>query len=233
MPVLVDLAFMDRTVRIRYRDQVGTALYVEIEGIKLLLTAGHIIQGMESGDRIGIRFQSDWHLVDVRDVEFCDAGTDVAVICPATQWGEGIGENQLSGEIILGEDVAYCGFPLSMETYGLPGALGWPKGFVKSGIFSGAMSRPDGSYEYLFDTINNRGFSGGPILVRHQGKLQVAGVVSRYKYDAPNPVYRKRSDDTEEVETEYYVKPNSGFMVGVPIKRAVDCGKRIVARFRS
>jgi hypothetical protein len=185
---------------------------------------------MAKGDKLGIRFESDWHLVDVKDFEVCDRGSDVAAICPGTHWGEGLSPDYFDGGMFVGEDVAYCGFPLSLETYGLPGGLGWPKGFVKSAIFSGAIARPDGLHDFLFDTINNQGFSGGPILVRNKGRLRVVALVSGYKYDAPSPVYRRWPDGSEELSSDYFIKPNSGFMVGTPIERAVACANKILAR---
>lgn len=231
MAVLVDLAVMHRVLRIRYKGAVGSAVYVELDGVKQIFTANHLVRGMMPGDRMEIRFNEGWHFIDVRDVEHCEAGTDVSAICPVTHWGEGLGEDQLTGGVHIGQEVAFCGFPLNSEMNGMPGTLGWPICFVKWGAFSGALKRSDDTYEYLFDAINNRGFSGGPIIIKEQGKLKVIAIVSEYKYDSPSPVYRKKPDDVEEVETEWYVKPNSGFMVGVPIKRAVDCGRKIVSRY--
>jgi hypothetical protein len=229
VPVYIDLALMDRTLRIRYRDQIGSALYAEIDGVKLIFTAAHIVAGMAVGDSIGIRFQSDWHLVEVEGIERCSIGYDVAAIRPKTQWGEGWGVDQMKGGMAIGQEVAYCGFPLSLEMYGMPGALGWPKGFVKAGIFSGVRAREDGLREFLFDTINNAGFSGGPIAVRRNGKLHVIAIVSGYKYDAPSPVYRSAPGQPLEPTADYVVLPNSGFMVGVGIDRAIECGRLLVA----
>ncbi len=227
MSVIVDLAILDRTLRIRYGEQCGSALYIQLAGVCMVITAAHVVRGLIAGDRIGVRFKADWVMVDVTGVAWGELGTDVCAIRTRTQWGEGLHEEQLTGGIAIGEEVAYCGFPLELEVYGLPGALGWPKGFVKSAIFSGAMERPGGGYDFYFDT-NNRGFSGGPIIKREAGKLSVVGIVSGYKFDAPAPVYqRTEKGDLAEV-ADYFVRPNSGFMIGTPIVRVVDAAKTLI-----
>ena len=192
MGVMVDMAFLDRTLRIKYGTQVGSAVYVQLAGMCMVLPAAHIVDGMQVGDRLGVRFKSDWTMVDVTGVSRCKIGTDVCAIRTRTQWGEGLREEQLTGGIVMGEEVAYCGFPLNLEMEGLPGSLGWPKGFVKSAIFSGAVAQKQGRHDYLFDTINNRGFSGGQIIKSDNGRLCVVALVSGYKHDAPAPVYRSR-----------------------------------------
>lgn len=230
MSVLVDVAILDRVVRIKYGNEVGSGLYVQLAGVCMILTAAHLVRGMQDGDRLGIRFKDDWHMLDVTGVAFCEAGTDVCAIRPRTHWGEGLHEDQLeSVGLKFGEEVAYCGFPLSLEMQGFPGALGWPKGFVKAAILSGALMGPEEKLDcFLFDTINNRGFSGGPVVRSDNGKLKVVAIVSGYKYDAPSPVYLKRPDGTEEESQDYFVKPNSGFMKAIPISRAIACARRLI-----
>jgi hypothetical protein len=228
MGVMVDLAFLDRTLRIKYDTHVGSAVNVQFAKVCMVLTAAHIVDGMQVGDRLGVRFRSDWRLVDVIGVSRCKLGTDVCAIRTRTRWGDGLHEEQLTAGIAVGEEVAYCGFPLNLEMEGTPGSLGWHKGFVKGAIFSGAIAREQGGYDYLFDTINNRGFSGGPIIKRDSGQLRVVALVGGYKFDAPAPVH-KRSPDGNVIEmTDYFVRPNSGFMIGTPIKMAVDAAKELL-----
>jgi hypothetical protein len=228
MSVMVTVAFLDRTLRIRYGAQVGSAVYTQFSNVCMVLTAAHVVQGMQVGDRLGIRFKSDWKMVDVTGISFCKLGTDCCAIRTRTQWGEGLHEEHLVGGIALGEEVAYCGFPLNLEMEGLPGSLGWPKGFVKSAIFSGVTAQAPGVDTYLFDTINNQGFSGGPIIKRDGDKLRVVALVSGYKFDTPAPVYTRLPDGKLIETADYVVKPNSGFMIGIPIKRAVDAAKELV-----
>lgn len=230
MSILVSQLFLTRVLRIRYRGGIGSALYAEIGGVQVLLTAAHVVSGMHPGDNFEIRFNRDWLLVRANDVEFCREGTDVAAICPAAELGEGISEDLLDGQVFVGQDVVYCGFPLGFEMNGLPDTSGWPLGLAKAAIFSGILAQEAGPNLYLFDTINNRGFSGGPILLQQGKEVKVAALVSGYKFDSNSPVYRLQPGNESETETEFYVKPNSGFMVGVPIGKAVVCGKAVAAR---
>jgi hypothetical protein len=228
MSVMIDLEFLSRTFRVRYGDQIGSALYVRINNIDLFLTAAHLAEGMQDGDRLGIRYKADWQTIPTVAISRCKIGTDVCAIRPAKSLGEGLLEDQLTAPIAQGEEVAYCGFPLGMEMKSIPGALGWPSGFVKGATFSGAVERPDGSSEFLFDTINNRGFSGGPIVKRHNGRLRVIALVSGYRFDASAPVFQRRSDGKMVEVPDYYVLPNSGFMVGIPVMRAINAARSLV-----
>ena len=148
---------------------------------------------------------------------FGEFDTDVAALRMEAQWGEGLTEQHMNGGLALGGEIAYCGFPLDLEMHGLPGSLGWPKGFVKSGVFSGAVDRPGGGSEYLFDAINNVGFSGGPIFFGVAPNLSLAGIVSGYKYDTTAPVYQRDPSGVMRATADYVVRPNSGFMIGTPI----------------
>jgi hypothetical protein len=229
MSVFVDLQFMSRTMRIRYGDNVGAGVYVEIEGVCLLLTASHLMSGLQPGDSIGVRHRDDWVLLAIEQWSGCAVGSDVCALRPRTRWGEGLREDQLSADLIVGEDVVYCGFPLGMEMDSIPDSNGYPAPLVKRAIFSGALSR--GEYrEYLFDTVNNRGFSGGPIIKRDRtdGKLRVAAIVSGYKFDAPSSIFRKEPDGTSKEVADHYVRPNSGFMIGTPMHLALEAAKALI-----
>ena len=141
--------------------------------------------------------------------------------------GDGLTEELLDGSIALGQDVVYCGFPLGMEMGNLPGANNWPTPLIKSAMFSGLIHHA-GVVELLFDTVNNPGFSGGPIIKRDQAGLRVVGIVSGYRFDAPIPVCQRDEHGMLAETADYFVRPNSGFMIGLNISRGIELAKAIV-----
>jgi len=216
MAVIVDTLVLSRTVRIRWGSQAATGVFIEYRELGLLVTAAHLVRDAKAGDRIGVRHNGDWIFVEIIAIFFADNGIDVAAIVPAARWGEGLPWEMINNEILVGEDVAFCGFPLGLEMTGMPDFLGWPTALVKSGVFSGGI-KENGETVFYFDATNNVGFSGGPILRRssQDQKLSVVGIVSNYKYDVPQSV-RTKNEKGEDENTDYFVLPNSGFMRGVP-----------------
>jgi hypothetical protein len=227
MGVQVDLWFMSRTFRIRFGDNIGTAFYIEVGGTNFLATAKHIVPHLAAGESIAIRNNEDWQLLEVERTTACQEGTDVAVIKLVQPFGEAIGHDQLDSAIAVGQDVGYCGFPLGLENEALPDAPQWPLPLVKSGMLSGARMR-DGVREYMFDTLNNIGFSGGPIIKRDPDGLKVVGIVSGYHFDAPLSVQQRNDAGHFSDIPDYRVRPNSGFMIGTPILRAVTAAMTIL-----
>lgn len=231
MAILINAALTSRTVRLQYRNGPASGLYFSTSGFHFVLTAAHVAERMQAGDHFQVRFKKDWVSVKVRDVEFDSLGFDVCAILPETQWGEGLSEDDISPSLLVGEEIAFVGFPLNLEWYATDGELGWPTGLVKSGVYSGSVPRPeDGKFRYFFDAFNNVGFSGGPIVVNRSGRIKVAALVSEYKRDRELNLMKRDPSGQISTDKDYFVAPNSGFMVGIPIQLAVDAAKRIAAR---
>ena len=121
------------------------------------------------------------------------------------------------GEIALGQNVYFLGFP-----YGLSPEVGelnrnFPMPFVKGAILSSIASENGVSYLFL-DGNNNPGFSGGPVVFTPPNKwddLRVAAVVSGFRFDM-QPVY------LQQQPTELVYKQNTGIIITYSIRHAVD-----------
>ncbi len=98
---------------------------------------------------------------------------------------------------------------------------------LKAGMMSGSRKVGDDKV-YLFDTLNNRGFSGGPIIRGEPESPSVIAVVCGYEFDAPLKIEQKNPCGTFEEVSDYRVRPNSGFMMGTPIRHAVNAAKRLL-----
>jgi hypothetical protein len=229
MGVDVDLLFMSRTFRIKFFENVGSCFYAQIGGSNFIITAKHLVPNLSGGELIGIRIYNAWQPMEVEISTVCDRGGDIAVIKLRQNFGEALLEGQLDASIRIGQDVVYCGFPLGLENEALPDAPQWPVPLIKGAVMSGARVR-NGFREYLFDTINNRGFSGGPIVKREVGGLKVVGVVSGYKFDAPLHIEQRNNDGLFVESLDYRVQPNSGFMIATPINSAIRAAKQLLGQ---
>jgi hypothetical protein len=197
--------------------------------VNFILTAAHVVEGLISQESIAIRYHHDWNLWVVANCSTCELGSDVCAIRLRDHLGDGLDQDRLDAGILQGQEVTYCGFPLGMEMMDLPTREGWPTAFIKGGIFSGFAAKI-GYNELLFDALNNNGFSGGPIIKQDSADntLKIVGLVSRYRFDATIPVLQ-RNVEGDLVETaDYCVRPNSGFMVGVGINRAINAARTLI-----
>ena len=121
--------------------------------------------------------------------------------------------------MFLSQGVYFVGFPrgLFIENYVVND--GFPIPLVKHGIIAALHTGVLGS-PFLVDGINNRGFSGGPV-VRDDREMipTIIGVVSGYQASY-EPVYRHES------KTDLTVQVNTGLLVAYPIDYAVEAIKK-------
>jgi hypothetical protein len=146
---------------------------------------------------------------------------DIALLRVAQQLTPPIYEVAIGfGEIELGQDIYFLGYPFKMwADYGELTA-GLPSPFIKKGTLSAVqMNEPKLLY---VDAINNEGFSGGPLYFFPKARPQevrIAGVVSKYKTEQEAVL------DSQGEATDMVVPYNTGFMVAYDIKYAVALAK--------
>lgn len=212
--MIIRSGYLDCVRKIKYGDAIGSSLYVQTAKSVALVTAAHILVGAAAGDNVAVFRNSRWELVGIARIDRCPNGGDVCIVVLTNRMGAAVPRELVSTNLNYGQDVLYCGFPLGIETIGLSDSI-YPLPVVKRGIFSGIRRCTNGT-EMLFDTVNNRGFSGGPIFAKsHQDEsILVASVVSGYLYDADLPVLVRDGDGTAQEHPNAYVRPNSGFMRG-------------------
>lgn len=199
----------------------GTAILVTIGGKSYVITARHVARGVQPGSNIQYRVDEGWSEMPIDSVRL-GAADDIAVLTsPALRPDNGLPEDRIDGQFEVGSSAAYCGFPIGLEGM-RPDGHRWPIPIVKAGIFSGSTNA-GGPMVHLFDTVNNKGFSGGPIYVDDgTGAAKLGAIVSGYKYDRPIPLMKRDERGGLVEDPDHCVQPNSGFMVAVPIQRALD-----------
>ncbi len=231
--MLVRSEFLTPTIRIRTPDGEATAVIIRQGTAAYLVTAAHAVASVSDGDRILFRMDEGWVHLDVWKIRR-SVKDDIAIIPVDAPADAGVPEDQVGCRMIMGQNTTYLGFPLSHEQVG-PEGHRWPIALAKAGIFSGAVQSSTGAQIYLIDTVNNKGFSGGPILAQENGvgPVKLAAIVSGYLYDRDIPVRSRAEDGSWQESAEHFVRPNSGFMIGVPIGRAITLISELVEELSS
>lgn len=214
---LVTPNVLRRTFHLKCGARRGTCFSLDVDHRQYLVTALHIVKGLQDGTVVEIFHGGKWKPLDVILVGYAPPQVDVAVLALKFRitLAELILEPTVAG-LAIGQG-AYClGFPHGEWGTG-PEAQQFPTPFVKKVTVA---RLPDASsvvrYLYL-DGQNNPGFSGGPVVFRGADKadLKVGAVVSAFQYDN-EPVYLGGE--------QLHLSPqhNSDVMVSYDIQHALD-----------
>lgn len=206
-PFLPTATIYTRVFQVLIGDNTATCFTIEHGGTQYLLTAGHVVQGVDLDDfRIvqnGVPTNPSVSLVGVSDEP-----TDLAVLRPAADVAQRLPLSIGVKGLAHGQDVLFLGYPYGRQGATAPGLANVP--FVKKGIVSNIVTL-DGETTIYLDALNNPGFSGGPVVALNQsGSIQVVAVVSGYVPEF-HPVKKGKGS--------YHF--NSGLVVSYPIDFAV------------
>lgn len=219
-----------RTFRIKCGDSVGTAFTLDIESKQYLVTARHVVEGIESGDHIDISYDKRWKNIAVKVVGMSDKETDVAVLSCPMQLSPSHPLDADSAGLVYGQQVYFLGFPFGWDSGQEALNRGFPLPFVKSGILS-AMPPQDPTEKIYLDAHGNKGFSGGPVVFIPDGQrpgrnteFRVAGIVVNYPLPQHTPIVDRAGEPiiNHENEPVGYIRENPGLVVAVGIRHATD-----------
>ena len=172
---------------------------------KYLITAKHCVPGIHDGDNIRIYYQNDWLSVQIEKVFECSnlPELDIVALLPKSfpRQGHHPLKSGTRGCFVLGQDVFLLGFPgkfledrMSMLQT-MPNE-GFPVPIVRKCAISYFGDSNQVQHIYL-DTTANKGFSGGPVYIRHGDESKVIGVISSHLYDHM-PLLRADDRELEE-----------------------------------
>ena len=162
---------------IKYGQSFGTGFILHTGEKEYLVTAAHVVGGMKSGEKIGVRTGWDrWEEFAVTRVPI-PSKVDIAVLVtdrPISLQGEWIEVGSTAG-LDFNLAVHFLGFPyggelnLNGRTYRLSSSylkdgLSFPIALVKHGVIAGWDNRDPDSRIIFIDAINNPGFSGSPVV---------------------------------------------------------------------
>ena len=214
-----------RTFHIQWNEDRGTAFTIDHGKRQYLVTARHVVEGIESGDNIGIFHEKEWKSLAVKVVGIGQGVIDVAVLACSFRLSPSFPLEASLESLAYGQSVAFLGYPFGWIVGGEQINRGIPLPFVKGGIVS-AIESGDASRIFL-DAHGNEGFSGGPVVFVPAGQateLRVAGVVAYY----PTPILRpivdrsRKTIRTREGEPVAYVTENPGILVAIGIGHALE-----------
>jgi len=213
---------------LKFGEAAGTCFSLTVDGKQYLLTAKHVVDGIKTGDTIGIyRGQTTWEDMAVTPIPV-NQKVDIAVLISDRQVSDAgfiLEPGSFEGLNMISE-VYFLGFPyggnrlLGGRTYRLFSTLSlsgtsYPAALVKRGIISGSDNSDTDSPIFYIDAMNNPGFSGAPVIFydRTSNTPKVIGVVS-----ARIP---------EELMTPKGVQPppvgvNSGIVIAHQISSAIN-----------
>ncbi|WP_369051420.1 S1 family peptidase [Burkholderia gladioli] len=214
-----------RVFRLRFGQDEGTGVTIDVDGKQYLATARHVVNGLTSGGTIEIMRHGTWHKVAVTAVTHAGGDGDVSVIAVSGILSAPHLKLALSMDgLAYGGDVYFLGYPYKM--YGSIGANdGWPLPFVKRGTLSGISDpKTPGEPVLYLDGHNNPGFSGGPVVYRHETEFRLAGIVSGF-LSVPEPVYLGGQ------ESQLHYRDNAGIMVAWGSPVVIDLARQNGAGF--
>jgi hypothetical protein len=198
--------------------QYGTAFAIEVEGAEYLVTAKHLLDENAPEFELQIFHDRKWLRGRASVIGHGKGEIDISVLRVDSRLAPpDFDVTPSMGELALGQDVFFLGFPYKM--WGDVGTFmgGLPCPFAKKGTLSLInMEKPQVLY---VDAINNEGFSGAPLFfypMTNPKELRIAGVVSKF-LTQDEPVL-----DEQRNPTKLTVTYNTGFLVAYSINHALE-----------
>ena len=223
--VTVTRNVIQRTFHIRWNTSIGTAFVIDHGAREYIVTAGHLVKGIQTGNIIDILHDNRWKSLPVMVVGLGDDMVDIAVLACSIRLSPSLPLVASTTDLVYGQSVAFLGYPFGLDSGGEEINRGIPLPFVKSGIVS-AMEFGDVSRIFL-DAHVNKGFSGGPVVYVPHGQstddLRVAGVVKGYR-SVLLPIVDRKGEPamTEEGKPVGFVRHNAGIVETIGIVHALE-----------
>jgi S1-C subfamily serine protease len=233
-----------RVLMLRVGESTGTGFTVDVDKREYLVTAKHLVDGLNDRATIDVMRGNKWVPITVK-VFRCQDPIDVAVLAPANQLTVSFPLEPISGNILVGQEILFLGFPYGVQFSSAPEGLAYPFPFTRKATFSSARTE-NGAHLLFLDGYNNPGFSGAPMLVRDLKQpavtYTVIGIVTGFRPELDPVMVPKElqsSEDTSKIEswriitlpngrraklvdTESMVRANTGIVIGYDISHAID-----------
>ena len=127
---------IQRTFHLKVGQATGTVFALDHGGRQYLVTAGHLLEGMNSLDDIRIFHDGQWKALPCRMVGIAP-DADTAVLAPGLQLAPSFPLQPTMADLAFGQQVFFLGFPLGMMWGGGQMNRDFPFPLVKSGVLSG------------------------------------------------------------------------------------------------
>jgi len=206
-----------RVFHLRFGTGTGTCFAIDFEERQYLVTAKHVIEGLQDNNTVELYHNNNWVTIPVRLIGH-HATADVSVIS-INQVIVQLPLEPTTNGIIYGQDLYFLGFPYRLaDEANSQINRNFPLPLVKKGILSAILNDGQGNY-LLIDGINNPGFSGGPVVFKlpnqNNFNFKVCGIISGYR-TAEEPVYQAGA------QVPLSVRANTGIIVAYNIENALE-----------
>ncbi len=217
---------IQRTFHTRYGGGTGTVFAIDRDGRQYLVTARHVVDGIQSGQTVEIFHERQWKQVPIELVGVGEGITDVAVLACHMPLAPTHPLEPSAAGLMFGQQVYFLGFPFGWDSGAENVNHEFPVPFVKTGFVSAIIL--GGHSQIYIDAHGNRGFSGGPVVFTPTGQpvneLHVAGVVA----EAPRPLLRAVVDKSgnplvgDDGNPIAYFPENQGFVLAFHIRHVTE-----------
>ena len=150
-----------RTFHIRWNGFTGTGFTIDHGSKQYLVTARHVVDGIESGKSIKIFHDNKWRDFVVNVVGIGKGDVDVAVLACSVRLSPSFPLIASSKDITTGHPVSFLGYPFGWDAGNEQINRGVPMPFVKAGIVSAMVF---GDISWFFLDAHGNGSSGDTIL---------------------------------------------------------------------
>ncbi len=214
---MVPSDIIQRTFHVAHGNEAGTAFTIEVGDLQYIVTAAHVVKGLQPNTKLRVNHQGGWTPIDIGEVWVSPTGADLSLISPKAQLSPChpilVGG---AASFYLSQQIFFLGFPYGMRLDIGPVNNDFPVPFVKTGIVSSFTSAGTGSQIVFCDGHNNPGFSGGPIVaIDQERRVHVIAVVSGYRYN-DDPVLLNGQN------TGLTYRANTGLVIGYGLKEVVE-----------
>ena len=176
---------IQRVLFVKFQNGVGTGFTLEKEGKQYLISAKHVFSGLTKTDEIEIYNERKKKKLQVTPIFCSNDELDIIAFDIGDKKITPIHPIEIGMDgIQFAEDAYFLGFPYGLSTDSGEINNKYPFPFVKKCIISSINFN---NKQIYLDGHNNRGFSGGPVVVMRPGnKIKVIGVVSGFLGDSVN-----------------------------------------------
>jgi S1-C subfamily serine protease len=198
----------------------GTCFAIEHEGRQYVVTAAHVVDGEGPPYTFQI-LRNEWAQVDFA-LTGVDPAADTAVFSAPFQIAPTHPAPATQGDMVFGQRVFFLGFPygIAIPDQGKINRT-FPFPLVKAAHVAGFAKEGDRSV-LLLDGLNNKGFSGGPVVfVPNEGRatnenpFRIGAVISGYRF-ANEPIYIGPEAQSATV------RENTGITISYDIRHALN-----------
>ncbi len=210
----------------------ATGFWASVQGEEYLFTAKHVLEKVtqspkgpilhetQEGENLQIFINNSWEDFKINkilkssyleELDICALGLDRDRV----KFPPNVVSPELASSVFYSQDCWILGFPDSWNVDGKEhncmeiGGQQWllPIPFVKKALISNLKNK-NGFMVFYVDTFANKGFSGGPVIIRDKsdGKWKFAGVISAHKFEY-GKIHSSQEQDTSKELSERTVIP--------------------------